>query len=68
MLWMHIAVTAVLVGFLFTGIRAVISLVKGTIAENSLAFDERAIIAGLCLIYVALCVRSFINARKTRVI
>jgi hypothetical protein len=68
MLWMHIAVTAGLVGFLFTGIRAVITLVKGTIAENALGFDERAIIAVLCLIYVALCVRSFINARRTRVI
>jgi hypothetical protein len=68
MLWMHIAVTAGLVGFLFTGIRAVISLVKGTIAENSLGFDERVIISGLCLIYVALCVRSFIAARRTRVI
>jgi hypothetical protein len=68
MLWMHIAVTAGLFGFLFTGIRAVISLVKGTIAENALAFDERAIIAVICLIYVALCVRSFISARRTRVI
>jgi hypothetical protein len=68
MLWMHIAVTAGLVGFLFTGIRAVISLIKGTISENPLGFDERAIIAGFCLIYVALCVRSFINARRTRVI
>jgi len=66
MIWMHIAVTLGLIGFLTTGIRAVISLVKGTISVNPLGFDERVVISLVCLIYVGLCVRSFIAARKAR--
>lgn len=66
MLWMHIAVTLGLVGFLITGVRAVIQLVKGTTAVNQAAFDERAVVAVICLTFVALCVRSFIAARRGR--
>jgi hypothetical protein len=68
MLWMHIAVTAGLVGFLITGIRAVLELVKGTSGVNPLAFDERVTVALICLVYVGLCVKSFITARRTRVL
>jgi hypothetical protein len=68
MIWMHVAVTAGLVGFLLTGVRAVLTLVKGTIAANPLGFDERVVIALVCLVYVVLCVRSFIAARRTRVL
>jgi hypothetical protein len=68
MLWMHIAVTLGLIGFLTTGIRAGIALAKGTaMSINPLGFEERAGIAAVCLVYVALCVRSFITARRGRV-
>ena len=66
MLWMHLAVTVGLVGFLITGVRAVIEVVKGTTAVNPAAFDERVVVALLCLVYVGLCVRSFISARSAR--
>jgi hypothetical protein len=66
MLWMHIAVTLGLISFLTTGVRVVIALVKGTAGVNPLGFDERAVIAVVSLVYVALCVRSFIAARKAR--
>ena len=68
MIWMHVAVTAGLIGLLLTGIRAVLTLVKGTIAANPLGFDERVVIALICLVYVVLCVRSFITARRTRLL
>ncbi|QMV17845.1 hypothetical protein GOB94_03385 [Granulicella sp. 5B5] len=67
MLWMHIAVTLGLIGFLITGIRAGLTLLRGTVSENPIAFDERAVVALVCLVFVAMCVRSFINARRTRV-
>ncbi|MGD0647580.1 MAG: hypothetical protein ABR971_06275 [Acidobacteriaceae bacterium] len=67
MLWMHIAVTFGLIGFLITGIRAGIELAKGTaMSINPMAFEERVVVALICLIYVTLCVRSFIAARRAR--
>jgi hypothetical protein len=70
MLWMHIAVTFGLIGFLITGIRAVVTAVHGSaaIAADPLAFDERAVVALVCLVFVALCVRSFIAARRARLV
>ncbi len=42
MLWMHIAVTVGLLGFLITGINAAVQIAKGTVTEgNPLKFDER---------------------------
>ena len=69
MLWMHIAVTFGLIGFLITGIRAAVTAAHGAaaIAANQLAFDERVVVALICLIFVILCVRSFIAARRSRV-
>ena len=67
MLWMHIAVTFGLIGFLITGIRAAIELAKGTaMSVNPMGFEERVVVALICLVYVALCVRSFIAARRAR--
>ena len=67
MLWMHIAVTLGLIGLLVTGIRAVIEIAKGTaMSINPLGFEERVAVALVCLLYVALCVRSFIAARRGR--
>jgi hypothetical protein len=64
MIWMHLAVTLGLIGFLITGIRAVLQVVHGTAV--GLAFDERAVVALVCLAFVGLCVRSFIAARRAR--
>jgi hypothetical protein len=66
MLWMHIAVTLGLIGFLITGINAVLEVIKGTSGVDPLAFDERVVAALICLVFVGLCVRSFIAARRTR--
>ncbi len=67
MLWMHLAVTVGLIGFLITGIRAALQIVKGTaMTGNVLAFEERVVVALLCGVFVALCVRSFISARRAR--
>lgn len=68
MLVMHIAVTLALVGFLFP---AVIAAKLWWTAHNGgdlrvLAFREQILMAIICLVYVALCVRSFIAARKAR--
>jgi hypothetical protein len=69
MLWMHIAVTFGLIGFLITGIRAVIELAKGTaLSINPMGFEERIVVALICLLYVALCVRNFIAARRARTV
>lgn len=64
MLWMHIAVTLGLIGFLITGIRAGLNLAHGT--AMGLPFDERVVSAVICLVFVGLCVRSFISARRSR--
>ncbi len=69
MLIMHIAVTVGLIGFLFPGFRAgldVLKLAKGETLLRPVAFQETAAMAVLMLVYVVLCVRSFIAARKAR--
>jgi hypothetical protein len=64
---MHIAVTLGLIGLLTTGIRAIISLAKGTaMTVNPAGFEERVAIAIISLVYIILCVRSFIAARRAR--
>lgn len=66
MLWMHIAVTVGLLGFLFPFIRVVMLAVKGTAMARPMAFYEQALMALICFLFTALCVRSFIAARRTR--
>ncbi|MDR3746036.1 MAG: hypothetical protein P4K80_07905 [Acidobacteriaceae bacterium] len=67
MLWMHVAVTLGLLGFLGSGPRAITLLVKahGAPLAHPLAVEAQSAMATLCLIYVALCVRSFIAARRS---
>ena len=69
MLFMHMAVTVGLVGFLFTvsGLFSAVQLIRGKLLLNHAAIEEKAAMSGLMLIYVLLCVRSFIAARRTRV-
>ena len=70
MLFMHIAVTIGLLGFLFPFFRAVpgaIKMLQGVAVAHPLAIEEQMLMALLCLIFVGLCVRSFIAARRARI-
>jgi hypothetical protein len=69
MLFMHIAVTIGLLGFLATApsIYSAFQLFKGKLFPYPAAIEEKAAMSGLMLIYVLLCVRSFIAARRSRV-
>jgi hypothetical protein len=64
---MHGAAALALIGFIMTAAR----LPYGTIFaggpfERPVAVGEQAIMAGLCALFVGLCVRSFIAARRAR--
>jgi hypothetical protein len=70
MLFMHIAVTVGLLCFLFTSpaLFDAWQLFKATkLFLHPAAVKEKAAMSVLLLIYVALCVRSFIAARRSRV-
>ncbi|MFT4112093.1 hypothetical protein [Silvibacterium sp.] len=68
MLHMHIAVTIGLLGFLGTAKSIVdyIEMTQGRQFVRPAAVEEKAAMAVLMLIFVLLCVRSFINARRAR--
>ena len=68
MLWMHIAVTVGLLGFLFPAFRGGRALVHSatlTVVQRTAAQEEIAM-AVVCAVFTALCVRSFIAARVSR--
>jgi uncharacterized membrane protein HdeD (DUF308 family) len=68
MLWMHIAVTLGLIGFIFPGVMAIkewVSAHGGPLAHPA-AVEEQAVMSIVCLVFTALCVRSFIAARRSR--
>jgi hypothetical protein len=69
MLFMHIAVTIGLLGFFGTipGIIGVIQMVAGHAVARPEAARVQAAMGTICLVYVVLCVRSFIAARRARV-
>ena len=67
-LFMHINVTLGLLGFLGT-IPSVIEIVKmamGKVLPHPIASEEKFATCVICLIFVAMCVRSFIEARRAR--
>jgi hypothetical protein len=70
MLFMHIAVTIGLLGFLGTipGILATIRRALGQTVDSPVpsAANLQTIMGVLCFIFVLLCVRSFIAARRLR--
>ncbi len=69
MLWMHIAVTIGLLGFLGTA-AAIIDmyrLLRGVQFPYPAAVESKTAMAILCLIFVILCVKSFIFARRSRI-
>jgi hypothetical protein len=69
MLWMHVAVTIGLLGFLGTvmSLPRVVKLMGGATIVNPIGAEDQAATCLLCFVFVALCVRSFINARRARV-
>ncbi len=70
MLWMHVSVTVALLLFLGT-VKSdidVIRLSRGTEFSHPVAIEEKAAMSLLCLLYVLLCVRSFIAARRGRLL
>ena len=68
MLFMHVAVTVGLLGFLGTipGIIGVIQLAAGHTTARPDAAKIQAAMGLVCVVFVALCVRSFIAARRAR--
>ncbi|MDQ2833521.1 MAG: hypothetical protein M3Y50_07185 [Acidobacteriota bacterium] len=69
MLFMHIAVTVGLLGFLGTlpGIVGVVRMWSGHVVARPDAARVQALMGTICLIFVLLCVRSFITARRNRI-
>ena len=69
MLWMHIAVTVGLIGFLGTipGVIGVVKMAMGSTVARPTAAIYQSITWLICLVFVGLCVRSFIAARRARV-
>ncbi|WP_263409554.1 hypothetical protein [Terriglobus tenax] len=67
MMVMHVAVTIGLLGFLFPAIRALKAYLAGPILRP-LAVREEVLMAVICFIYTLLCVRSFIAARRARLV
>lgn len=68
MLFMHLAVTVGLLGFLGTipGIIGIVQMMAGHAIARPDAAKVQTIMGTLCLIFVLLCVRSFIQARRQR--
>jgi len=69
-LFMHINVTLGLLGFLGTimGLMQWFQMLAGTAVKNPPATESKAAMALLSLVYVILCIRSFIAARKARLV
>lgn len=70
-LFMHINVTIGLLGFLGAAWRAIQSYGHARsegIAPDTIALTAQITMAGLLFIYVALCVKSFIDARRARLV
>jgi hypothetical protein len=66
-LFMHINVTIGLLGFLGAAGRAFFALTSGH-TPDQVALTAQLLMAALLLIYVILCVRSFIAARRARLV
>ena len=65
---MHIAVTVGLLGFLGTvsGLLKLPALLSGGVVERPGAVVSKSIMAALMAVYVGMCVKSFIDARRRR--
>jgi hypothetical protein len=68
-LFMHISVTIALLAFIGSAAEALRGYVHARsagIEPDQIALDSKIALAGLLFIYVLLCVRSFIAARRSR--
>ena len=67
---MHFAAIVGLIGIAgsFSGLVKFFSLLSGASIERQNAVIAQAVMAILMIIFVALCVRSFINARRSRTV
>jgi hypothetical protein len=68
-LFMHVCVTIGLVGFIGGAVEAIRGYVHATSAgkqPDMIALASKLTMTGLLLIYVILCVRSFVAARRAR--
>jgi len=69
-LFMHVNVTIGLLGFIGGTVEAIRGAIKPPAVDTSRflisAETSKLLLAGLTLIYVLLCVRSFIHARRSR--
>ena len=67
-LWMHIAVTVGLLGFLGTAksIFDFFELRSGVQFKFPVAVEEKAAMSVLLLVFTIFCVRNFINSRRAR--
>jgi hypothetical protein len=66
MLWMHIAVTVGLLGFIGAAVMVIKAFVSNVPIAHPMAVEEQGVMGLLCAIFVVLCVRSFIAARRAR--
>jgi len=66
MLWMHVAVTVGLLGFIGALVRVIVEYAgaHGGPLAHPVAVEDQAAMAAICLVFVGLCVRSFIAARR----
>ncbi len=67
-LWMHVAVTVGLLGFLATA-KSVVDFFRmksGVQFRFPVAVEEKAAMSVLLFVFVAFCVRNFINSRRAR--
>jgi hypothetical protein len=70
-LFMHINVTIGLLGFLggaSEAIRGYLAATSKGVAPDMIALASKLTMTGLLLVYVILCVRSFIAARRARLV
>jgi hypothetical protein len=67
MLWMHAAAVLGLVGFIGAGTRALSVYIHahGAPLAYPIAVADQLAMALICLVFVLLCVRSFIAVRRT---
>jgi hypothetical protein len=67
-LMMHIAAVIGLLGFLGSarGLAGLTAVLTGGVVQRPAAVIAQSIMAVLCLVFTFLCVRSFINARRSR--
>lgn len=67
---MHVAVLLGLIGLIGTAVRglpSLINVISGGTAKNTLALISQTLTMFLCLAFILLCVKSFIDARRNRV-